>query len=249
MAPPIIVTEGLTKDYHLGAHTVHALRGVSVTIERGEFIAVMGPSGSGKSTFMNLLGCLDTSTAGRYVLDGEDVAGLSPDALARIRNAKIGFVFQTFNLLPRTTALENVELPLQYAGLPARERRARARARLAAVGLADREAHHPSQLSGGQQQRVAIARSLVNDPAVILADEPTGNLDSRTSVEVLALVQRLNREGLTIVLVTHEPDIAAHARRVLTFRDGRLRGDERVAAPRDAETELASMPEEEEAVA
>ena len=249
MAAPIIATEGLTKDYHLGPHTVHALRGVAVTIERGEFVAVMGPSGSGKSTFMNLLGCLDRPTAGRYVLDGEDVAGLSPDALARIRNAKIGFVFQTFNLLPRTTALENVELPLLYAGLSGRERRARARARLTAVGLADREAHHPSQLSGGQQQRVAIARALVNDPAVVLADEPTGNLDSRTSVELLALMQRLNREGLTIVLVTHEPDIAAYASRVLSFRDGRLRGDERVAEPRDAATALTTMPDEEEAVA
>ena len=248
MAAPIIATEGLTKDYHLGPHTVHALRGVSVTLERGEFVAVMGPSGSGKSTFMNLLGCLDRPTAGRYVLDGEDVAGLSPDALARIRNAKIGFVFQTFNLLPRTTALENVELPLLYAGLPGRERRARARARLTAVGLADRETHHPSQLSGGQQQRVAIARSLVNDPAVVLADEPTGNLDSRTSVEVMALMQRLNREGLTVVLVTHEADIAAYASRVLSFRDGRLRGDERVAAQRDAEATLATMPEEEEEV-
>ncbi len=250
MGAPIIATEGLTKDYHLGSHTVHALRGVSVAIARGEFVAVMGPSGSGKSTFMNLLGCLDTSTAGRYVLDGEDVAGLSPDDLARIRNAKIGFVFQQFNLLPRTTALENVELPLLYAGLSTRERRSRARARLGAVGLADRETHQPSQLSGGQQQRVAIARSLVNDPAVILADEPTGNLDSRTSVEVMALMQRLNREGLTIVLVTHEADIAAYASRILSFRDGRLRGDERVPAPRDAEATLATMPEEqEEAVA
>jgi putative ABC transport system ATP-binding protein len=244
---PIIVTEGLAKDYHLGPHTVHALRGLSVTIERGEFVAVMGPSGSGKSTFMNLLGCLDTPTAGRYVLDGEDVAGLSPDALARIRNLKIGFVFQQFNLLPRTSALENVELPLLYAGLPARERRARARARLGAVGLADREDHHPSQLSGGQQQRVAIARALVNDPAVILADEPTGNLDTRTSVEVLALLQTLNRGGLTIVLVTHEPDIAAYASRHLVFRDGRLKTDERVAAPLDAATALRTMPEEEEA--
>jgi putative ABC transport system ATP-binding protein len=247
MAAPIIVTEGLTKDYHLGPHTVHALRGISVTIERGEFVAVMGPSGSGKSTFMNLLGCLDTPSSGEYVLDGERVGGLSADQLARIRNSRIGFVFQQFNLLPRTTALENVELPLLYAGLSARERRARARARLQAVGLADREAHHPSQLSGGQQQRVAIARALVNDPAVILADEPTGNLDTRTSVEVLALLQRLNREGLTIVLVTHEIDIAAYASRSLTFRDGRLRTDEHETTPRDAVATLAQLPAEEEA--
>ena len=240
----IIATDGLTKDYRLGPHTVHALRGVSLTIDRGDFVAVMGPSGSGKSTFMNLLGCLDRPTSGRYWLDGEDVAGLSRDELATVRNAKIGFVFQQFNLLPRTSALENVELPLLYGGGVPRERRDRARARLAEVGLADREHHHPSQLSGGQQQRVAVARALVNDPAVILADEPTGNLDTRTSAEIMALLQRLNRDGLTIVLVTHEPDIATFAGRRLVFRDGRLIGDQRGAAE-DAAAVLASLPEEE----
>ena len=239
-----MVTDGLTKDYHLGPHTVHALRGVSVDIERGAFIAVMGPSGSGKSTFMNLLGCLDTPTRGRYLLDDDDVAGLSRDTLARIRSAKIGFVFQQFNLLPRTSALDNVTLPLLYARIPARERRTRARERLAQVGLADREHHHPSQLSGGQQQRVAIARALVNDPAVVLADEPTGNLDTRTSIEILALLQRLNEAGLTIVLVTHEPDIAMHAGRTLTFRDGRLLRDDPVSSPRDAAAQLALLEEE-----
>ncbi len=240
----LIATEAVTKDYHLGPHTVHALRGVTVGIDRGDFVAVMGPSGSGKSTFMNILGCLDTPTDGCYRLEGIDVGRLSRDELARIRNAKVGFVFQQFHLLPRTSALENVELPLLYADLPARGRRERARERLTAVGLADRAAHQPSQLSGGQQQRVAIARALVNEPAVLLADEPTGNLDSRTSVEIMALLQRLNRAGLTIVLVTHEPDIAAYARRVLAFRDGRVLSDVPVPVSRDAAEVLAALPEE-----
>ena len=238
----VIVTEDLTKDYHLGSHVVHALRGVSVSVERGEFLAVMGPSGSWKSTFMNLLGCLDTATEGRYLLDGVDVAGLDRDALAKIRSQKIGFVFQTFNLLPRVNALENVELPLVYASVPTRQRRERARRRLADVGLADREHHQPSQLSGGQQQRVAIARALVNDPAVILADEPTGALDTRTSLEILSLLQGLNREGMTIVVVTHEADVAQHAGRILNFRDGRVIRDERRAEPRDAAAAIAALP-------
>jgi len=241
---PLVVTEDLAKDYHLGSHTIHALRDLSINIERGDFVAVMGPSGSGKSTFMNLLGCLDKPTAGRYVLDGADVSRLSRDELARLRNTRLGFVFQSFNLLPRTSALENVELPLLYAGVTGRRRRERARDRLAAVGLFDRESHLPNQLSGGQQQRVSIARALVNDPNMILADEPTGNLDTRTSIEILALLQRLNRDGMTIILVTHEPDVAAFARRILTFRDGRLRQDEPNVSHRDAVVALAESPEE-----
>jgi putative ABC transport system ATP-binding protein len=241
----LIETDGIVKDYRLGSQLVHALRGVSVKIEAGEFVAVMGPSGSGKSTFMNLLGCLDTPTGGRYLFEGEDVSNFSRDQLAMIRNRKIGFVFQTFHLLPRTSALENVELPLLYNGTPPSGRRPKARAKLAAVGLADREHHHPAQLSGGQQQRVAIARALVNDSALILADEPTGNLDSRTSIEIMALFQKLNRSGITIVLVTHEADIAQHARRVLAFRDGRLIGDKPVAEPTDAGSHLDTLAPEE----
>jgi putative ABC transport system ATP-binding protein len=230
----LIKTVVLRHTYRIGGEPVRALDGVSLTVRRGEFVAVMGPSGSGKSTFLHLLGCLDTPTSGHYWLDGTDVAGLGHDALAAIRREKLGFVFQNFSLLPRTTALDNVELPLLYARVPAPERRRRAAARLAELGLADRAHHHPAQLSGGQQQRVAIARALVNDPILLLADEPTGALDSETSEDTMAIFRHLNREmGLTIVLVTHEPDVAAHAGRVVRFRDGRVVGDEFIR-PRDA---------------
>jgi putative ABC transport system ATP-binding protein len=221
----LVEIEDLARDYRVGSETVHALRGITVKIARGDFVAVMGPSGSGKSTFMNLVGCLDTPSAGSYRLDGVDVAHMNREELAAVRNAKLGFVFQSFNLLPRTRARDNVELPLLYAGMGAVERRRRAKRALAAMGLLERAKHHPSQLSGGQQQRVAIARALVNDPVLLLADEPTGALDSTTSEEIMALFAGLNRGGLTIVLVTHDADIAAHARRVLTFRDGRIVAD------------------------
>jgi putative ABC transport system ATP-binding protein len=221
----IIRTEGLKKDYVLGAETVHAVRGVDIEIRRGEFVAFMGPSGSGKSTFMNMIGCLDTPTAGRYWLNGQLVSELTDDQLARVRNREIGFVFQTFNLLPRATALHNVELPLIYAGVPAKERRRRAEEKLSLVGLADRMDHKPPELSGGQRQRVAIARALVNDPALLLADEPTGNLDSVTSGEIMRQLAELNEQGQTIVLVTHEHDIAAHARRQVHLKDGIIERD------------------------
>jgi putative ABC transport system ATP-binding protein len=234
MADPIIVTRGISKVYHMESEAVQALRSVSVEIHTGEFVAVMGPSGSGKSTFMNLLGCLDSPSGGEYVLAGEKVSALSGDALAAIRNRRIGFVFQNFNLLPRTSAVENVELPLLYCHVPAEARRRRALARLAEVGLAERSQHQPSQLSGGQQQRVAIARALVNDPVLILADEPTGALDTRTSFELMALLQQLNRGGMTVVLVTHERDIATFASRIITFRDGHVVDDQRVEQPADA---------------
>jgi putative ABC transport system ATP-binding protein len=246
MGGTLIETDALTKNYRVGNQVVHALRQVSLEIRAGDFVAVMGPSGSGKSTFMNLLGCLDGPTSGRYVLDDEDVSNLSGDALAKIRNRKIGFVFQGFNLLPRTTALENVELPLLYTGLHARDRSRQAQAKLVAVGLEDRADHHPSQLSGGQQQRVAIARALVNDPVLILADEPTGNLDTRTSVEVMAILQELNRQGITVVLVTHEADISGFASRIITFRDGRVLRDEASSRPLDARDILATLPAEED---
>jgi putative ABC transport system ATP-binding protein len=222
----LIHTRELVKLYRMGGSDVHALDGVSVDIAKGEFVAVMGASGSGKSTFMNMLGCLDRPTSGEYALDGKNVSELAGDQLAAVRNRNIGFVFQQFNLLARTPALENVELPLVYAGIAAKERKQKAMAMLERVGLADRAHHLPAQLSGGQQQRVAIARALVTQPLLILADEPTGALDSRTSLEIMALFQELNRQGMTVVLVTHEADVARFARRVLGFRDGRVVRDE-----------------------
>jgi putative ABC transport system ATP-binding protein len=247
---PVIQVAGLVKDYSRGSSLVHALRSVSLEVQPGEFVAVMGPSGSGKSTFMNLVGCLDRPTAGSYLLDGVEVTNLERSELADLRNRKLGFIFQGFNLLPRMTALENVMLPMLYASVPVPIRRKRAQVALAAVGLEERAHHRPNEMSGGQQQRVAIARALVNAPSLILADEPTGNLDSRTSVEIMAILQRLNRAGATIVLVTHEPDIATYCSRTVVFKDGLVLSDEPNQDIFAAAETLASWPapiEEEEA--
>jgi putative ABC transport system ATP-binding protein len=245
----LINIEHLVRTYTLGEVEVHALRGVSVEVSKGEFVAIMGASGSGKSTFMNILGCLDTPTKGRYMLDGIDVGKLSRDELALIRNKKIGFVFQGFNLLSRTTALENVELPLFYSSVSNKDRKEKSISALNKVGLEDRIYHYPNQLSGGQQQRVAIARALVNNPSIVLADEPTGNLDSRTSIEVMEIFQKLNDQGITIILVTHEPDIATFAKRHVVFRDGKIKSDKTNNNTKIASEVLITIPsidEEEE---
>jgi putative ABC transport system ATP-binding protein len=228
---PLIETRDLWKTYVMGEEEIHALRGVAITIERGEYVAIMGPSGSGKSTLMNLIGCLDTPSKGSYLLNEKEVALMNDDELARIRNEEIGFVFQTFNLLPRATALHNVELPLVYAGIPSKVRQERARQALEKVELTSRASHRPNELSGGQRQRVAIARALVNNPSILLADEPTGNLDSKTGTEIMGVFARLHETGNTIILVTHEPDIAGYAHRVISIRDGQVEKDTRQAAP------------------
>jgi putative ABC transport system ATP-binding protein len=249
--PKVIQVRNLVKTYIVGEVDVRALRGVNLEVERGEFLAVTGPSGSGKSTFMHIVGCLDRPTSGQYFLDGQDVSRMSKDQLAVVRNKKIGFVFQGFNLLSRTSALDNVELPLLYAGagMKTAERHRRAMEVLTAVGLQNRADHHPNQLSGGQQQRVAIARALINNPSILLADEPTGNLDTKTSIEVMDIFQRLNRErGITVLLITHEHDIAEYGTRIVSFRDGQVVGDRGVARRRLAQEELAALPQPAEAV-
>ena len=239
----LINTDNLVKIYNLGEYEIHALRGINLTIENSEFVAIMGPSGSGKSTLMHILGCLDRPTKGKYLLEGEDISSLDRNSLAQIRSRKIGFVFQSFNLLHRTTALENVELPLLYNNSSPKVIVEKAKKALSLVGLEGREDSYPNQLSGGQQQRVAIARALVNDPAIILADEPTGNLDTRTSIEVMEIFQSLNKQGITIILITHEKDIAAYAKRNITFRDGKIVKDEKVISPKKAQDELLSLPQ------
>lgn len=239
----LINTDHLVKIYNLGEYEIHALRGINLTIENSEFVAIMGPSGSGKSTLMHILGCLDRPTQGRYLLEGKDISSLDRNSLAQIRSRKIGFVFQSFNLLHRTTALENVELPLLYNNSSPKVIAEKAKKALSLVGLEGRENSYPNQLSGGQQQRVAIARALVNDPAIILADEPTGNLDTRTSIEVMEIFQSLNKQGITIILITHEKDIASYAKRNITFRDGKIVKDEMVAIPKKAKDELLSLPQ------
>lgn len=243
---PVIEVKNLYKNYYLGETVVKVLRGVNLEVHQGEMVAIMGPSGSGKSTFMNVLGCLDRPSKGEYILDGVPVSKMSSDDLANVRNQKIGFVFQSFNLLPRMTAQGNIELPLMYSSLPTELRRKRAHKALSLVGLKTRAQHRPMQLSGGQQQRVAIARALVTNPALLLADEPTGNLDSRTSIEIMAILQALHAQGITIIVVTHEPDIAAYCQRQVHFRDGLVEKDEVNEHPRDAADEIEQMSDFEE---